>query len=343
MDIPDKNVLENKKLRPQYFFLSFGVLISLLTTVISFISLVFETLNKAFPDVLNATYQYGYNSWDLNGVRTSLAVVIIFFPIYIILSHHFRKNSNQSLHKNETILRKWMLYLILFLVALVSAIDLVTLIRYFVSGEITTRFILKVLSILCISGLLYWYYFSELKRNIEEAYKPKRHFILIATLLVLFGIGYSFNVIGTPQSQRAYRIDQKRLEDLQNIQSQIVTYWQQKIKLPEKLGDLIDPLQSWQVVPRDPEFQKGLEYEYRKISETSFELCATFKKPIPEGWQESGGMYPMPLERSSDMPISSYGSGLQNESWKHEAGRTCFARTVDKERYPPFNPTPKSE
>ena len=31
-----------------------------------------------------------------------------------------------------------------------------------------------------------------------------------------------------------------------------------------------------------------------------------------------------------------YPSGGTNESWAHEAGRTCFERTIDKDIYPPF-------
>lgn len=333
-----------KQLTPRYFFLTLGMLISLVTISVAFINLIFATLDQAFPDVLNATYQYGYSSFNYDGIRTTLATVIIFFPLYIVLAHFWAKFSRENLTLHNQTLRKWALYLILFLVVLVVAVDLVTLVRYFISGELTTRFLLKVVSVLAITTTLFWYYFRELKADLGKVFKMDFIFPSIGFVFILAGIIYSFSVIGTPSSQRALRMDQKRIEDLQNIQSQVITYWQQREKLPLAFSDLIDPLNSWQVIPRDPEFQKGLNYEYSKIADLEFSLCATFSQPIPQGWQENGGAYPQPIGMyTKDASVSSVGGsmpvsfGAQNENWSHGAGRTCFVRKIDKEIYPPFN------
>ncbi|MEK7140208.1 MAG: hypothetical protein AAB815_00315, partial [Patescibacteria group bacterium] len=65
-----------------------------------------------------------------------------------------------------------------------------------------------------------------------------------------------------------------------------------------------------------------------------------FALPIPKGWREysNGGVIPMPyLGSEKDVSMSyPYPSGGTNESWAHEAGRTCFERTIDKDIYPPF-------
>ena len=57
-----------------FLFINLGVLIALITSISSFLSLVFETLDKRFPDVLNATYQYGYNTYQYDGIRSALAL-----------------------------------------------------------------------------------------------------------------------------------------------------------------------------------------------------------------------------------------------------------------------------
>jgi hypothetical protein len=44
--------------------------------------------------------------------------------------------------------------------------------------------------------------------------------------------------MGSPNSQRLFRLDQKRIVDLQNIQYQVINYWQQKEKLPEEFKAL---------------------------------------------------------------------------------------------------------
>ena len=60
-------------------------------------------------------------------------------------------------HLNEVI-KKWVVYIILFLSAIVIMVDLVALIRYFVSGEITARFILKVVVVLITASIVGKYY-----------------------------------------------------------------------------------------------------------------------------------------------------------------------------------------
>src|SRR3972149_3606005 len=101
------------KLNPKYFFLSLGILVTLIASVTSFLNLVFETLNKKFPDVLNSTYQYGYFSYDYEAMRSALATLIIAFPIFLAISYFWNKEKN--LGSIDDVIRKWMVYLILFL------------------------------------------------------------------------------------------------------------------------------------------------------------------------------------------------------------------------------------
>ena len=337
-----------------FFFLSLGVLISLITSVVSFLNLVFGTLDKQFPDVLNATYQYGYNSYDYDAIRGALATLIIFFPIFLIVSYYWKKNS-KSIGQIDAVIRKWVMYIILFLSALVVAIDLVILVRYFVSGEITTRFILKVIVVLVVAIIIGVYYILELQgKGKIFGFKVGLWSAIKSSVLVLALIIWSFYVIGTPGQQRVWRLDDKRVQDLQSIQYQVINYWQQKEKLPATLTDLVNPL-SGNSLPVDPEFEQGKNYEYNVKSDTkndvSFELCAIFGAPIPKGWSENqnygGGImpvtYPMAANDSavSSMPTIRPNGGV-NDSWDHQAGRTCFERTIDKDMYPPY-PKPLKE
>ena len=146
------------KLSASFFFLSLGILISLITSVVSFLNLVFETLDKKFPDVLNAIYQYGYSTYEYEGIRTALAILIIFFPVFLLISYFWEKFKENELGTIDEIIKKWVIYIILFLSSIVIVIDLVTLVRYFISGEITNRFILKVLAILIVAIFVGVYY-----------------------------------------------------------------------------------------------------------------------------------------------------------------------------------------
>jgi hypothetical protein len=332
-----------------FFFLSLGLLITLITSVVSFLNLVFGTLDKRFPDVLNSNYQYGYVSYDYNAIRSALATLIIFFPIFLVVSYFWKKFSKINLGKIDEVVRKWLIYIILFLSALVTAIDLVTLVRYFVAGEITTRFILKVVAVLIVALYVGMYFIFELKeREKFFGFKIGTAAVVKSSVLVLAVIVWSFTIIGTPGEQRVWRLDDRRTQDLQNIQYQVINYWQQKEKLPPSLNELASPLTGYSL-PVDPEFEKGKRYEYSIVDAKTltFELCADFALPMPKGWREYkdyGEIVPMPLSPMGEIDTSrsnvSYpypgpGGGI-NESWDHQSGKTCYKRTIDKDIYPPY-------
>ncbi|MEK7104796.1 MAG: DUF5671 domain-containing protein [Patescibacteria group bacterium] len=333
------------KLNIGFFFLCLGLLITLITSVTSFLNLVFETLNKRYPDVLNASYQYGYSTYEYESIRMALATLIIFFPAFIIISYFWKRFSRGEMgHLNEVI-KKWVVYIILFLSAIVIMVDLVALIRYFVSGEITARFILKVVVVLITASIVGKYYIFELWNNKVFGFNIKSGpiFSSVSAILVVGAIAYSFSIMGSPATQRLLRLDDRRISDLQNVQYQIINYWQQKEKLPEKLVDLSNPMSGYSL-PVDPEFEKGNIYEYFAKDKLEFELCATFALPIPKGWREynnGGGIMPIINYSRKDTAAISYPypGGGTNESWDHQAGRTCFERTIDKDIYPPFSKT----
>jgi len=331
--------IQKASLTPKFFFVSLGVIVTLITSVSSLLILFFETLNNKFPDALNSVYQYGYNTYNFDTIRSSLSTLIIFFPIFFALSYFWRKISNGDLGHTDNIIRKWMIYIILFLSSVVIVIDLVTLVRYFVAGEITNRFIFKVFGTAIVAIVVGFNYYFELKENELNIWKKRIGLIagIISILIVTGLISLSFAVMGSPQKQRALRFDQRRIEDLQNIQYQIINYWQQKEKLPAVISDVSNPLSGYSI-PVDPEFEKDNKYEYLVKDKLSFELCATFSLDMQKGWQESnyGGITPMSAVKI-DNTVSSYPyPGGINESWDHKTGRTCFIRTIDKDIYPPF-------
>ncbi len=156
----------------------------------------------------------------------------------------------------DEIVKKWVVYIILFLSSVVTMVDLVALIRYFISGEITTRFILKVLVTLVVAVLIGVYYVLFLR---EKGSMNKLSFIFssVGVLLVLGAIVYSFMIMGSPATQRSLRLDDRRVGDLQNLQYQVINYWQQKEKLPADLKELANPLSGYSL-PVDPERRENV-------------------------------------------------------------------------------------
>ncbi len=334
--------MNRPKLNTGFFFLCLGLIITLITTVVSFLNLVFGTLNKRFPDVLNANYQYGYSTYDYEGMRMALATLIIFFPVFLIISYFWDKYTKGHMGLWDKALRKWLIYGILFISAVVVMGDLVALIKYFIAGEITTRFILKVVVTLVVALTVGKFYIFQLLDNKVFGFKFRSGWIasIFSTILVVGAVVYSFMIMGSPMKQRDLRLDDRRVNDLQTIQYQVINYWQQKEELPKDLATLASPLTGFSL-PVDPEFEKGNTYEYSIIDDLKFELCASFALPMPKGWREygDGRVYPMMAYEGKDIAVSSsypYPDGGMNESWDHMAGMTCFERTIDPDFYPPY-------
>lgn len=152
-------------------------------------------------------------------------------------------------------------------------------------------------------------------------------------LVVLAAIVAAFFAVGSPKEQRLRKADMQRMNDLSMIQSHIGEYFTTKSKLPAKLADLNDAFRGIEI-PTDPETKQ--EYGYQAKGETTFELCADFHLPWnaeeDRGW--SG-------ERGITVSSPYYGGyGPQGNTWKHEAGRQCFERTIDKDYFKPPRPLP---
>ena len=194
----------------------------------------------------------------------------------------------------------------------------------------------KVLATFIIAFVIGKYFYVAEFWKKEGFIKKSNKFTcpIIGILIVLFSIIWSFSVMGSPAKQRLLRLDDKRISDIQNIQYQVINYWQQKEKLPADLKVLANPLTGYSL-PVPPEFGKGEKYEYSMKGPMKFELCATFALPMPKGWQEGYGRgVVMPMDIKTNSAIV---PGGINESWDHEAGRVCFERVIDKDIYPPFS------
>lgn len=308
-----------KRNLPKDVFLHLLAIVTLYWSAVSFVTLLWQFINYFFPDVLSYTYYSGYNET----IRFAVSSLIIVFPVFILVSWYLNRIYAKESVVRESKIRKWLLYLTLFIAALVIIGDLITVINFFLGGEITTRFILKALSVLLVAGVVFGYYLDDVRREIPA--KSGKYFAWGTSCLVLVAIVGAFFIVGSPATARLIQFDQQKISDLQSIQSQIVYYWQSKEKLPNSLSDLNDVISGFKA-PVDP--QSGITYEYniKDATNQSFELCATFNK---EG-QDQYSQY------NEARPLNIPAKGI-TDNWQYSSGRVCFERTIDKELYPPFS------
>lgn len=296
------------------FFLYLGALVLLVASATSLIALFFEIINKQFPDSL----QYWSDPYS-GGIRLAIAALFVLFPIYLVFLRVIRKDAEANPEKRDLGIRKWLTYLTLFAAGATIVIDLISIINLFLGGEITTRFSLKALTVFVVAGGIFFYYISDLRRQLSQKFATT--YAVITSIIVLISLVVGFAVMGSPSLIRKMKLDNTRVSDLSSITREVSFFWQNQAKLPTKLED-VTKTRNYYSLPTDPE--TGEAYEYRTTGKTSFEVCAVFDRSNKE-------------DSEADKRSSGYYDDYQNTKWDHTAGRNCFPQIIDPEFYPPLN------
>ena len=306
--------MNSAKVTAKDFFLWVGAMASLYGGVVSFIWLLFDYINTAFPNPVRDPYYY-YDAYSSN-ISYEMASLIVLTPVFLILMRIIRKDIATDPSRGETWVRRWGLFLTVFLAGAAMVVDLIVALTTFLQGEdMTIGFLLKVLTVFLVAGIGFLHFYSDIRGYWQR--EPSRAAMVnyAVGFLVLATIVAGFFIIGTPQEIRRQKQDAIRVQDLQNIQWQILSYWQQKEALPANFEALKDPI-SDAIIPVDP--RTGEPYLYKKTGDMSFELCATF-----DGVGTLGSSEPRPTNMHA------------NENWDHGTGGACFQRDIDPELYPP--------
>jgi hypothetical protein len=308
--------MEHPKATPKDFFMWTGAMIALYGTAISFLGLIFGYIDHAFPNTLAYYYADPYQG----GVAYQMASLIVLAPLLLVLMRLIRRSIAQDRSRAEVWVRRWALFLTLFVAGATIAVDLIVLLTSFLNGEeISARFLLKVLVVLLVAGAGFLHFTADLRGYWARNPKYAHAVTWSVGALIAASVIAGFFIFGTPGQARQQRLDNQRVQDLMGIQWEVVRYWQNKQKLPASAADLEDPISGYNN-PRDP--QTGEPYEYVPGEGMSFSLCATFSAARNAA-----------LARGESVPKGPY--GVIESDWAHEAGHQCFERTIDPERYPP--------
>ena len=299
-----------------------GAMVAFYWSVIAFIFLMFDYISYAFPDALTYFPADPYQS----GISYEMASIIVMVPLFLLLMRFIRKDIARDSSRKEIWVRRWALILTLFVAGVAMAGDLITLLTTFLNGEaLTLNFLLKVGVIFLVAALVFMHFIADLG-GYWDAYPLRKRFVVIAVaILAVLAIGSGFIIVGTPYQARLARFDAQRVADLQNIQSQVTSYFQAKRTLPVAIGDLTNMFTlSYQSFPVDPETSGP--YVYEATGKTSFKLCAQFKtESRPTSYRNA----------EISQPIGENGVKAR-DNWQHGSGSVCFDRVIDPSFYPPL-------
>lgn len=121
-------------------------------------SLVFELIDRTWPDGARPNYLH----YSDQAIRWWVSMLIVSFPVFLSVAWWTGRAVKIDPTKRASKVRRGLTYLTLFIASCVLIGDVTTLIYNFLGGELTVRFILKVLTVGVIAGGSFGYYFWDL-------------------------------------------------------------------------------------------------------------------------------------------------------------------------------------
>jgi len=296
------------KTTPRDVFLHALMIVSLAILMVSITSILFSFIEFWIPDAIDS---WRSTSGIHGEIRGFMSAIIISLPVFLGISKLIEGDLSKNPAKHKLGIRKWLLYITLFVASIILIIDGIVLVQAFLAGELTLRFFLKILTVLVAAGGVFSFYLWALKRTGKDGSPYPKQAAIALIVVVVAVIVSGFMIIGPPSEQRNIRLDEERVQDLSSIQYAVVDYYSENKELPASLDILEDQGRVYEGI-KDPE--TGAVYTYTITGDMTFELCATFS-----------------TESDEDSSIRSEYGVKGGSSWKYTTGENCFERTIDPE------------
>ncbi len=126
----------------------------------------------------------------------------------------------------------------------------------------------------------------------------KRVLVGVTVVVVVTAVVIGIVMLGPPGEERARRLDQRRVMELQGIVLGVNALWMMRGRLPASLDEASKESGVVSFSTKDP--VTGAPYGYRVVDDKNYEVCATF-------------------DRKSSTRFA-------GDRWTHGTGMRCFTR-----------------
>ena len=123
--------------------------------------LLFTFINTRFPN----EFERDNMSYLTSSIRWATATLIVAFPLFMLAAWSIAREIDADATRRNSAIRKWLTYLTLLVAAAAITGDGIALVNSLLGGEITTRFVLKVLVAALISGSVFGYYMTQMRAD----------------------------------------------------------------------------------------------------------------------------------------------------------------------------------
>jgi hypothetical protein len=122
-------------------------------------ALLFAIIDRVIPDPMDQRRFVP----AAQAMRWSIATLIVAFPVFVLMARLVDRAVRLDPTKRASRIRRRLTYVVLFVGGCALIGDLTTLVYYFLGGEVTLRFLLKVLTVAMIAGGVFLHYMWELQ------------------------------------------------------------------------------------------------------------------------------------------------------------------------------------
>ena len=216
-----------------------------------------------------------YSHYRMNGLRWSMAAVMVFTPAFLWLHWKDALASRINPVLRFGTIRRWLTAIALLAAALTLACDGIYVIYAFLTGDLTLRFIVKAAAVALMAGTVLFYFRQERQTEAPARFNPGAW---LAAGLTLIALAASLWLSGGPlQGQKEAR-DQIRLDELRTLADDLRSCRSYRT---EGLPETLDPM----TCARAPEHLTGLAsaITYARLEADRFELCIQLEAPDRAG------------------------------------------------------------
>lgn len=299
-------IMENLKTNNAKF--AFYYMLSLVA--LAFMSLgtgmvIFQVINKYVVDQLRE-FQARFNPDTL---KYAISMLVVATPIFYLVMRQIFKNLFIGQLDKEAGVRRWLVYFILLVSAVIVLGTLVNILNNFLNGELTLKFILKALTVGGIAAVVFSFYLYDIRRvevsNSHDNVITIYFYSSLAILIVVFIL--SLFIMESPTTTRNRKLDNVIISSFDQIASTIDSYYSGKGVLPVSLDEM---RKEYNYLSDDVfvDSATGVKFDYRIKSQDEYELCATFR---------------LTSEANDPDPLGKY---FLNQRWPHTVGYQCLSQ-----------------
>ena len=174
-------------------YLYFGILITIFIFLISFLVTVFDIIN--FHIISPNDFWFQYISIVQNALPLSISFLAVSSIVLVYLNRFVRKGSISDVSSS---LKSFSVGAIIFVSVVVIAFTLAFSIYALLTGDLTTRFLLKVITLLIVFGTAITYYMLDRKNYWNKHSKRAVSMDIVFSIVMVVVIAYGVILINPP-------------------------------------------------------------------------------------------------------------------------------------------------